>query len=244
MNILIFNGSPRGRNSNTFVIAEAFSEGAVSAGAKAEQVLLVEKKIHHCRGCLHCWTRTPGQCAIKDDMAGLLAKFDGVDLVIYATPLYVDNVSGLMKNFMDRQIPMADPHFAPDLSGECRHAFRKSGKMPKLGVISNCGFPEQSHFQTLRLLFRRVARNMGSELAVEIYRAEGELMKNTSLLLKPVLWNYKRLLAKAGAEVVKTGGLSKETAEALEKPLISRETYIRNADKHWDESLEKLKDRQ
>jgi multimeric flavodoxin WrbA len=237
MKIIIFNGSPRGKASNTNIMVEAFSEGAREAGAEVENVFLVEKKIHHCMGCFHCWIKTPGKCTIKDDMAGLLEKFNGADLIVYATPLYIDNVSGLMKVFMDRLVPLADPHFGPDANGECRHAFQKGRKIPKIGVIANCGFPEQSHFQVLRLLFKRIARNMGSELAVEIYRAEGELMKNTSILLKPTLWNYKRLLEKAGTEVVKNGCLSAETTSALEKPLISRGTYIKKANKYWDEKL-------
>lgn len=40
-------------------------------------------------------------------MAPMLENFK-CDIVLFATPLYVDNVTGLMKNFMDRMIPIVD----------------------------------------------------------------------------------------------------------------------------------------
>jgi len=41
-------------------------------------------------------------CAIKDDMADLLLKLENADGIIIGTPVYYCNVSGLLKNFMDR----------------------------------------------------------------------------------------------------------------------------------------------
>ena len=172
--ITIFNGSPRAENGNTHVMVEAFMKGAIQAGAEVENVFLSKKEINHCRGCFSCWLKTPGKCVINDDMAELLEKFVKSDVVVFATPLYVDNVTGIMKNFMDRIIPAGDPHFEKDRGGECVHVIR-SEKIPKLVVISNSGFPEQSHFQVLKLLFKRIARNMRTEVIGEIYRGGGAI---------------------------------------------------------------------
>lgn len=240
MKITSFNGSPRGEKSNTNLMVEAFLEGARDAGAQTENFFLTNKTIKHCLGCFTCWTKTPGKCVIKDDMTLLLPKVLESDIVVLATPLYVDNVTGIMKNFMDRLIPLFDPHFAKDASGECRHVKRYE-KYPKYVVISNCGFPERSHFQTLQLLFRRMARNSSSELIAEIYRDAGEVLANGSLLLKPLIWKYKRLLKKAGEEVVKDMKISEATGKELEKPIISPESYIEHANKHFDEELKKAK---
>jgi multimeric flavodoxin WrbA len=238
--ITVFNGSPRAEKGNTHVIVEAFANGAKEAGAEVENIFLATKEIKHCLGCFSCWIKTPGKCIIRDDMEPLLSKFSSSDIVVIATPLYVDNVTGIMKNFMDRLIPLGDPHFEKDESGECRHV-EKSEKVPRLVVISNCGFPEQSHFQVLRLLFKRIARNMHSEVIAEIYRGGGELLRNPSLLLKPLIYSYKKLLKRAGREVVENLRLSEETVSQLEKPLISVDQYVGAANKNWDKLLSKSK---
>ncbi|MFH2203279.1 MAG: flavodoxin family protein [Elusimicrobiota bacterium] len=237
MKITAFNGSARASKGNTHILVEAFLGGAAAAGAEVENVLLAEKKIKHCRGCFKCWTRTPGKCAMPDDMAELLPRFAHSDIVVFATPLYVDNVSGLMKNFMDRMVPLIDPHFAKDSAGEYRHV--KAVGVPKIVVISNCGFPEQSHFQVLKLLFRRIARNMHSEVIAEIYRGEGELLRVESAMLRFMLRGYMKAVRAAGREVVENGAISEPTRAVLEKPLIAHDVYIRNANKHWDRELKK-----
>lgn len=65
MNILVVNGSPRGKQGNTYILQEAFMRGAVSAGARVEEVFLKSKKISPCIGCMSCWIKTPGKCVQK-----------------------------------------------------------------------------------------------------------------------------------------------------------------------------------
>jgi len=238
MKITVFNGSPRAEKGNTNIMVEAFLEGAREAGAETENIFLARKKIHPCQGCYTCWLKTPGQCAIHDDMAELLAKVFAASVVVFATPVYVDNVTGIMKDFMDRMIPVADPFFEKDAGGECRHKI--SSKVPKIMVISNCGFPEQSHFQVLKLLFRRIARNMNTELIAGIYRGGGPILSGKSPMLGFLLQHYRSLLQKAGSEVVKIGKISDSLQEELEKPLISDAQYIKRAEAHFRKELEKI----
>jgi multimeric flavodoxin WrbA len=241
MKITVFNGSPQAEKGNTNVMVEAFLEGARKAGAETENVFLAHKKIHYCTGCYTCWLKTPGRCAIQDDMAELLSKLGSSDLIVFATPLYVDNVTGIMKNFMDRMIPVADPYFEKDSGGECRH--KTTAKAPKIMVISNCGFPEQSHFQVLKLLFRRIARNMNTELVAEIYRGGGAILSEKSFWFWLPVRHYKSLLRKAGGEVVTTGGISATLREELEKPLVPEEQYIKGATAYFKKSLQELSEK-
>ncbi len=233
MKITAFNGSPRGKRGNTYIMTEAFLKGAEEAGAQVEQVLLSEKKINHCMGCFRCWVKTPGKCYIDDDMKPLLEKLRATDIIVFATPLYVDNVTGLMKNFMDRIIPLGDPHIVKDEKGESRHPIRH-GETSKIVVISNCGFPEQSHFQVLQLLFKRIARNMHTEVIAEIYRGEGELLKQSNPQLEPILDKYKNVLRKAGREIVELSRLSDDTMAALAKPLVPYNEYASVANEFFD----------
>ncbi len=240
MKITAFNGSPRGRRSNTGIMVSEFLQGAEKAGARTEQIFLSGKKIGHCKGCFNCWIATPGQCVLKDDMTELLEKVLASDLIIMATPLYVDGVTAMMKGFMDRLIPLADPHFEQDDKGGWRH-LRRYEHNPEIMVISNSGMPGREHFQVLELHFRRMARNFHSTVVAEIYRDSGELLKNQVLILKPIISKYKRNLRKAGEEFVSSGSISAETITKLEKPLISGEMYIKEANKHWDRQLAKLR---
>jgi multimeric flavodoxin WrbA len=236
MKIVVFNGSPRMEKGNTHVMVEAFLEGAASAGAEVENVFLFRKKIRPCLGCFDCWLKTPGKCMQKDDMEGLLSLFRDADLIVFATPLYVDNVTGIMKTFMDRIIPLIEPYFEKDPQGEYRHRKRYQ-KIPKIAVISNCGFAEQSHFQVLNLLFKRVARNMQSELVAEIYRGAGELLKLDMPMLKPLIDAYRDVLKKAGREVAADGKLSDDTKAELDKPIVPHDMYMDGANKYWDKLL-------
>ena len=233
MRITAFNGSPKGKRSNTNIIVEKFLEGAREEGAETENIFLFKKKIRPCIGCFDCWSKTPGKCIIRDDMDELVEKFISSDIVVMATPLYVDNVSSTMKLFMDRLIPIVEPFFEKDEFGETRHKKRYE-KYPKIVVISNCGFPEQTHFQVLKLLFRRVARNMHSEVIGEIYRGEGEILQFEAPIIKPFIKKYLKYVKIAGKEIVKDMGISEETQKKLEKPIIPYKFYFNGANKSWD----------
>lgn len=229
MKIVIVNSSPKMDKGNTYVMTEAFSTGAISAGAEVENIFLANHLIKPCLGCLSCWFETPGKCVLRDDAEMLLNRMLASDLLIFATPLYVDNVSGIMKLLMDRMIIKGSPLIETDKNGETRHVV-KAGNL--IGVISNCGFPEQEQFQALRLLFQRIARNMNAELVVEIYRGEGPLLMVEHSEIKAVVSQYKKLLEKAGREVVLFSKITEETTSELEKPLIPYEMYRNMLNEH------------
>lgn len=243
MRITIFNGSPHKAQGNTHIMVEAFTTGAREAGAEVEHIFLADKEIKPCTGCLDCWLQTPGSCSYRDAMDELLPKIVASDVVGFATPLYVDNVSGIMKNFMDRMIPIVDPHMEPDEQGETRHV-RIHEKPRYVLAISNCGFPEQSHFEVLRVLFRRVARNMDCRLLAEIYRGGGPLLSAADPNLLPFVEQYKVLLHKAGKEAVTNLGLSHDTVERLEQPLLPitdyPQVYRQRTNQRFDQRLEGL----
>jgi multimeric flavodoxin WrbA len=244
MKITVFNGSPRQDRGNTHVMVSEFLKGAKEAGAEVENVFLAGKEIKSCIACYACWTKTPGKCIHNDDMAGLLERYLASDVVVFASPLYVDNVTGIMKNFMDRLIATGDPHMERDGNGECRH--RKLHEKP-LGIvaISNCGFPEQSHFQVLRVLFVRMARNLSCDVVAEIYRGGGGLLTSSVPEVRQAVDRYRELLRTAGREVVRMRHLSQETAAELEKPLIPLQgdsaAYVRHVNRLWDSRLAEAK---
>ena len=75
-----------------------------AAGEKnCELVRLADVKIEHCDGSNVCMDK--GECWKKDDMDGLLTKCRKADAIVLASPTYYSNVSGLLKDFIDRCLP-------------------------------------------------------------------------------------------------------------------------------------------
>lgn len=239
MKITAFNGSPRGKKSNTHFMVENFLRGAEEAGADIENVFLVKNKIKHCMGCFSCWIKTPGKCVINDDMHKLLDKYVSSDVVVYASPVYVGSVTGIMKDFLDRSLPLAEPWMKKNKRGEYRHPDRYE-KHPSIVLISNSGFPGMSPFKYFRNIFTFLEENSGEKIIGEIYRPAGPMLEVNSPQLKPVIENYKKLLRKAGREVVENGKLSAGTRTELEKPFIDHDEYVNIVNKYWDDALGKL----
>jgi multimeric flavodoxin WrbA len=232
MKVAVINGSPRGKDGNTNVMVTAFLKGAQEAGAKTVSIFLAEKEINHCKSCYSCVTR--GRCAINDDMAEVLSVTEGADVLVLATPLYFDNISGMLKAFMDRRFALVDfSHMVKDANGESRYVkpgtddipFKSGIKAPKLMLISSCGYSERSQFQVISLWIKRAARNMIAEIIGEIYATQGQFMKTQAELNKPFtagypqlidnVANYLQLLETAGKEVAADIRLSKATNQKL-----------------------------
>ena len=96
--ILLISGSPRKGNTD-FVLSKIFDE---LTGDK-EFIRLKDKKIKHCIGCLSCHEKP--ECVLNDDMGEIREKMHNSDMIVIGTPNYFDNVSGLLKDFIDRTHP-------------------------------------------------------------------------------------------------------------------------------------------
>lgn len=232
MKITAFNGSPKADRGNTHVIVSALLEGAAKAGASTENIFLAREKISHCIGCFTCWTKTPGKCVLKDDMEDLLKKYMASDIIIMASPLYADHVTGIMKDFMDRGIPLVCPQFEMGDAGQTRHISRYE-KYPSIVWVSNCGFPEKGQFAVLQLACERGIRNNKADIIAQIYRSQGPLLTSDDPGLKPVLNRYKELLRQAGAEIVLKRKIPDALRLELEEPFVPEEEYSKAANGSW-----------
>lgn len=89
-------GSPR--KGNTEIMVFETLEGAKAGGAETEMILLRNKSIKLCDGS--------GGSAYEDDMEQIIRKMKGAKGIVIGSPTYFDNVSGLLKNFIDRTLPL------------------------------------------------------------------------------------------------------------------------------------------
>lgn len=95
---LLISGSPRKGNTD-FVLSRIFDK----LNGDKELIFLKDKNIKHCIGCLSCHEKP--ECVLDDDMAEIGEKMLSADIMIVGTPNYFDNVSGLLKDFIDRTHP-------------------------------------------------------------------------------------------------------------------------------------------
>ncbi len=99
--VTAFVGSARKRNSYKAVLQ--FLNNLQALGeVECEIVLLRDYKLEMCRGCQLCFTKGEEFCPLKDDRDVLFDKISASDGVIFATPNYTWDMSGIMKVFLDR----------------------------------------------------------------------------------------------------------------------------------------------
>ena len=234
--IVVFDGGARNKQlSKTTLMVDKFIEGAKSAGAHVEEYKLSKLDIHHCDGCYMCWTKLPGQCVHKDIMTELREKYRSADLVVFASPLYIFNVTGIMKTFMDRLLPILKPYMLLDeKDGHISHPDR----FPQFGeqgivIFSASGFPDiDNNFDGLKGMYRAWAsHNQNSHLLGEFFLPAAEMLP------QPVYKNRRDLVEQscfnAGAQVVKEGKIDYKYMSAVSNPKVDNQTFKNQADAFW-----------
>lgn len=91
------------RKKHTYYAVRRFLDDLKSLGdVEYEVVALTDYKLEMCRGCKNCFRKGEEFCPLKDDRDVLIGKMMTSDGVVFATPNYSYQVSGLMKLFLDR----------------------------------------------------------------------------------------------------------------------------------------------
>ena len=99
MRVVIINGSYR-KSGITAAALHMIEADLKEKGVETAFYNLGEISMSHCMGCCACYKT--GHCVIKDDaerISELIAEADGL---VLGTPTYASNVSGLMKDLIDR----------------------------------------------------------------------------------------------------------------------------------------------
>jgi len=117
MKILGLEGSPR-EDGNTEKLVKAILESAKENGAEVNFYKLTKMNISLCLGCFNC--RETGICVTDDAMKFLLEEIQSSDVIILGSPVYMWQVSGQTKLFMDRLVPLIKPDFTTRLKGNKR----------------------------------------------------------------------------------------------------------------------------
>lgn len=137
MKAIAINGSPR-KDWNTVTLLKKSLEGAASAGADTELFHLYDLDFKGCCSCFACKRKTSrlnGNCAIKDDLTEILERVIASDILLLGSPIYLGNITGEMKSFIERLI------FA-NLSYDSADRSNFAGKI-QTGFIYTMGLPHK-----------------------------------------------------------------------------------------------------
>jgi len=236
MKALAFNSSPRMGKGNTALILNPFLDGMREARAEVELFYTKKLKINPCQGCFNCWVKTPGVCVQKDDMQMLHPKLREADVLVIATPLYVDGMNGPMKNLLDRIIPFAQPFFELR-DGHCRHPLREGYKHGKVVLVSNSGFWEMDNFHPLLVHVKAICSNLGGEFAGALLRPNGESLKpmmEAGLSLDDIFQAARQ----AGRQLVEEGRMSQETLDVVSRELMPLDKTVHVVNKYWRQAID------
>ena len=106
MKVLAINGSPR-KSGNTATLLKHGLDGAASSGAETEMIHLVDYQYKGCISCFACkrkGAKPNPLCVVKDELAPVLEKALAGGALILGSPIYLGDVSGPMRSFMERLI--------------------------------------------------------------------------------------------------------------------------------------------
>ena len=163
MKYLLINGNPYDTRNKIDQYIDNLFEEIKSSGHDVQTLVLRNMKIKPCTGCFNCWVKNPGNCIIQDDGNEVAKRYIASDQVILASPLIMGFVSSLLKNTMDRNIPLVHPHLE-DVDSEVHHK-KRYDKYPIISfLLEKESFTDDEDIAIVTGIFQREAINVRSSL--------------------------------------------------------------------------------
>lgn len=212
-------------------------------------IKLGDQPITACLGCWNCWLKTPGKCAIKDQMAESYRDYVNSDTVI----LLMDTAQGFInhqaKAFLDRTIPHYHPYIEI-VDGECHHVARYQ-RYPDLVFYYDredlTDLEEQvveDYLYRTAYHFRSKAYRIKKENNLKLYPLEPRIPGNRSLAFastdpinKLVIYSGSPRRSRSNS-----GEILKKVSEALGDRVEIRDLKERDKWGEWSEAFKHERD--
>jgi multimeric flavodoxin WrbA len=174
MKILGLEGSSR-EDGNTEKLVKTILESAKENGAEVNFYKLTKMNISLCLGCFNC--RETGSCVTDDDMKFLLEEIQTSDVIILGSPVYMWQVSGQTKLFMDRLMPFIKTDFTTRLKGKKRLFMAFTQGNPDKNIF-------KPYFEYLENLFSFLHYDVKGTIVAAGTRDKNDILQQTQLLEK------------------------------------------------------------
>ena len=131
MKITIINGSPEPGSLDRYL--QELIAKLESGGHSVTQIDLRQQSLGYCVGCFGCWVKTPGRCVTEDASIAMDQAIINADFMLWAAPLKMGFPSALLKQALDKHIPLIHPYMEV-VHGEAHHR-RRYPHSPRIGLL-------------------------------------------------------------------------------------------------------------
>ena len=140
MKVIAYNGSPHQRG-NTYDCLKVVCDQLAKEGIETEIVQLASLKLQDCVACFKCGEKADRRChGVKDDgLNAILPALFAADGIIIGSPTWYSNVTGMVKNFIDRVgvVSGGNGRLLNRKVGAAVVAVRRAGAIPTFDAINH-----------------------------------------------------------------------------------------------------------
>lgn len=111
--VVILNGSPH-KNGCTAALTDEITKALKEKGAQVTSFYINGMDINPCQGCYAC--RKQGKCIQQDDMQQVYPKIEEADGIVFATPVYMWQMTAQLKTAVDRLLPFLRENYVSTLT--------------------------------------------------------------------------------------------------------------------------------
>lgn len=221
MKILVFNGSPKREKSDTMHITRAFLDGMKEVGTQEIHTIdVIDRHIEFCKGCFAC-KYNGGYCVIDDDMREILEQMLSGALLLFSYPLYCYGMPAMLKNLIDRTMPLSSMAMA-EVAGRYVHVGQRDYSHLRYLMICGCGFPNsRKNFEPAVRQFELLFPNNHTILTVP----ESPMFNAPEAA--DVTVPRLELVKQAGRQYARIGEIDGALLAEIGSPMIPEKTYAK-----------------
>jgi len=226
--ILAINASYRGDQGYTRFLLDRLYEGASQEEAEFEVVTLAKHKIRRCLACDQCHTPEHFlQCLYKDrdDVWAIFSRLAQADIIVYATPVYVFGISGLLKVFIDRMYGTGDVNdLQLTASGRFFHHINHQVCSKPFVTLICCDNLEAEMPRNIMAYFHTFSHFMDAPQVGELVRNGGKLAGYGRKPVRPAIANRLKQVheayVQAGRELAVDGHIHSSTQRRANREIV------------------------
>ena len=214
MKILVLNGSPKRKKSDTMHITRAFLDGMKEAAPQEVHIVdIIDKHIEYCTSCFAC-KRNGGKCIHNDDMKALLDEVLESNLLLFSYPLYCYGMPASLKAFADRTMPLSSMAMKKQ-GGRYVHVGQADFSHLKYMMICGCGFPNsKQNFEPAVMQFKLMFPN--NHTIITVPESPMFNVPEAAEVTVPRL----ALIKQAGKQYAETGEIDEKLLAEICSPMI------------------------